>query len=257
MIFSHSLPYAKQFFAPLSLRPSAILTLVRFLVACFSGLAAAAHAADSIRTDPRHRAQLVRFLARQGWSRNWNTLATLADFLLARCSTEVGTWAFILDRTYHSTTGRHAQNTFSRANRKKPSRAKSRRQQHLAVHNVGTVNVVFSTTQQPQAGQPTEVQKILPSNRDDWSAAQVVAAYAVRWQIEKDQANYSSSRRGGGGRGRPYHRRDGVARPGRVVSATPGRIPWRNRMPAPHSCSAPPRLERSRRRCPRRSCGHI
>jgi hypothetical protein len=351
MIFANSLPDAKAFFEPLALPASSTLTLLRFLVACFEGLRCAADAAGAIRTEPRHRAQLVRFLARQGWSRDWNALATLADLLLRQCQDEVGTWVFILDQTYHTTLGRHAQNTFSRGNKKARPRQSQRRQKKaprhachcfvfgllispvtgtrlpyvrsyhtrdycrqraaratprrpapafrtqadlaaemvralrvpagcpvlvlgdtafeakqvraacrargfdwitpanpervlagkkgrrrlrahcthlstesatplslspgltdwwrhqrgsrdkawrgkyarrywaraeaLAVHHLGTVGVVFSTTQQPQPGRPAQVQKVLLTNRDDWSATRVVSAYAVRWQVEQ------------------------------------------------------------------------
>jgi hypothetical protein len=351
MIFADSLPDAKTFFAPLALPASSVLTLVRFLLACFDTLRSASDAACAIRTDPRHRAQLVRFLARQRWSRDWNTLAALAELLLRRCYAETGTWVFILDQTYHTTFGKHAQNTFSRGNKKKRGKKSQRKQKKahrhachcfvfgllispqtgtrlpcvrpyyteehckqraakatakrpapiyrtqtdvaadmirscvrvpegspvlvlgdtsyeakqiraackergfdwitpanpervlagkkdrkrlrahrthlstpeatfiplspgltdwwrhqrgsrskawrgkyarlywaraetLAVHNVGTVLAVFSSTQQPQEGRPAEVQKVLLSNRTDWDAKQVVAAYAVRWQIE-------------------------------------------------------------------------
>ena len=351
MIFGTSLPDAKAFFAPLSLPAATLLTLVRFLVACFDGLRSAADAAGAVRLEPRHRAQLIRFLARQRWARDWNTLAALADLLLQQCYAEVGTWVFVLDQTYHTTFGKHAQNTFSRGNKKARARQSQRRQKkahrhachcfvfglllapqtgtrlpvvrsyytqdycrqraatarprhpaptfrtqtelaaemirdlrvpagcpvlvlgdtafearpiraacqarrfdwitpanpervlagkknrprlrshctHLSsasatpvalspgltawwrhqrgsrskawqgqyarrywaqaetldIHNVGSVRVVFSTTHQPQAGRPAEVQKILLSNRLDWGAAQVVSAYAVRWQIEQ------------------------------------------------------------------------
>jgi hypothetical protein len=351
MIFANSLPDAKAFFAPLSLPASTVVTLVRFLVACFDGVRSAADAARAIRTDPRHRAQLVRFLARQRWSRDWNTLAALADHLLGQCQQEVGTWAFLLDTTYHTTFGRHAQNTFSRSNKKRRARQSQRRQKKahrhachcfafgllispgtgtrlprvrsyytrgycreraaqakrrhpaptfrtqadlaaetiaglrvpagcpvlvlgdtayearqiraacsargfdwvtpanpervlagkkgrkrlrdhlthlsaesatpiplspgltdwwrhqrgsrckawlgkyarlywataetLSVHHVGTVLAVFSTTQQPRAGRPAEVQKVLLTNRTDWDAQRVVAAYSVRWQVEQ------------------------------------------------------------------------
>jgi len=351
MIFANSLPDAKAFFATLTLPASTTLTLVRFLVASFNGLRSAAEAADAIRLDPRHRAQLVRFLARRGWSDNWNTLAALADLLLRQCAQEDGTWVFLLDQTYHTTYGRHAQNTFSRGNKRARPRQSQRRQKKaprhachcfvfgllisprtgtrlpvvrsyytrdycrqraatatkrrpapafrtqadlaaelirglrvpagnpvlvlgdtafeaqqiraacrqrgfdwitpanpervlagrqsrprlrahrtqlclesatpialspgltdwwrhqrgspskawhgkyarrywaqaetLNVHNLGTVGVVFSTTQAPQAGRPAPVHKILLTNRDDWDAARVVAAYAVRWQIEQ------------------------------------------------------------------------
>jgi hypothetical protein len=350
VIFANSLPDAKAFFAPLSVPASTVVTLVRFLVACFDRLRCAADAANAIRTDPRHRAQLVRFLARQRWSRDWNTLAALAELLLQQCHGEVGTWVFLLDQTYHTTFGQQAQNTFSRANKSKRGQRSRRRQKkaprhachcfvfgllispvtgtrlpcvrsyytrdycrqqaaragrkhpapafrtqtdiaadmvrelrvpagcpvlvlgdtayearqvraacrargfdwitpanpervlagkknrqrlrahrtHLSiesatpvslspgltdwwrhqrgsrskawrgkyarrywaraealdVHNVGTVGVVFSTTQQPQEGRPAEVQKVLLTNRADWGAARVVSAYAVRWQIE-------------------------------------------------------------------------
>jgi hypothetical protein len=53
-----------------------------------------------------------------------------------------------------------------------------------AVHNVGEVLLVFSTKEQPQAGRPLPVQKVLMTNEVGWSAAEVVAAYAVRWQVE-------------------------------------------------------------------------
>jgi Transposase DDE domain len=351
VIFANSLPDAKAFFAPLALPATAVLTLTRFLVACFDRLRCAADAAGAIRTDPRHRAQLVRFLARRGWSRDWNTLATLADHLLRQCHQEVGTWVFLLDTTYHTTSGRHAQNAFSRGNKKRRGRHSGRgqkkthphachcfvfglllsprtgtrlpvvrsyhtrdycrrraaaatrqrpalayrtqtdlaaemirdlrvpagcpvlvlgdtafearqtraacrargfdwitpanpervlagrknrprlrdhrthlgtesatpltlspgltdwwrhqrggrckawlgkyarrywaRAETLDVHNVGTVLAVFSTTQQPQAGRPSEVQKVLLTNRTDWDAGRVVAAYAVRWQVEQ------------------------------------------------------------------------
>jgi hypothetical protein len=351
MIFATSLPDAKAFFAPLSLPASTVVTLVRFLVACFDGLRTAADAACALRADPRHRAQLVRFLARQRWSRDWNTLTRLADLLLTQCSDEVGTWVFLLDQTYHTTFGRRAQNTFSRANKKGRQRRSRRKQKkahrhachcfvfgllisprtgtrlpcvrsyhtrgycqqraakaskrnpapafrtqtdlaaeliqglrvppgssvlvlgdtayeakqiraacrkrgfdwvtpanpervlagrkdrrrlrdhrtHLSVesatpislspgltdwwrhqrgsrckawlgkyarlywaqaetldvHNVGTVLAVFSTTSKPEAGRPAEVQKVLLSNRTDWDAQRVAAAYAVRWQIEQ------------------------------------------------------------------------
>ncbi len=351
MIFPHSLPDAKAFFSCLALPVSTTGLLVRYLVACFSTLASASDAASAIRIDPRHRAQLVRFLARQQWSRNWNTLDTLAQMLLQQCLQEVGTWVFLLDQTHHTTFGKHAENTFSRGNKKARSR-KSQRQQkkvhrhachcfvfgllispvtgtrlpcvrsyytreycrqraakatrqrpaptfrtqtdlgaelirtlrvpvgssvlvmgdtafearqiraacaarrfdwitpanpervlagkkdrqqlrkyrtHLSsasatpitlspgltdwwrhqrgslckawrgkyarrywaeteilnIHNIGAVGVVFSTTQEPTEGRPAAVQKVLLTNRDDWSAERVVAAYAVRWQIEQ------------------------------------------------------------------------
>lgn len=65
--------------------------------------------------------------------------------------------------------------------------------------------------------------------------------YRVRWQIETCQADYPSSRRWVGTGRIGYHRRDGVARTGRVVPATPGRLHRRSRMPDPTRRPAPPR----------------
>jgi hypothetical protein len=53
----------------------------------------------------------------------------------------------------------------------------------LAVHNVGLVQTVFSTTKQPQAGQAVAVQKVLLTNLLCWDAERVVSAYSAIWQI--------------------------------------------------------------------------
>jgi hypothetical protein len=52
------------------------------------------------------------------------------------------------------------------------------------VHSVGNVRLVFSTREQPHAGNRPEVQKILMSNNLDWGAAELVELYDLRWQIE-------------------------------------------------------------------------
>jgi hypothetical protein len=350
MIFAESLPFAKSFFTAAQLPASSVALLTRFVVACLSTLHSACQAADAIRIDPRHRAQLVRFLARQGWARDWTTLERLAGVVLDGCLHEQGDWLFILDQTTHTTVGRRAQNTYSCRNTKKRHKNSKRKQKKtpprrnhvfvcgllispqtgtripcvrpyytqeycqqraaqarpgqpvptcrtqadiaaelilavrvlagsrvlvlgdtafeaqqvrracqqrhfdwiipanpervlagpkprrrldevskdfqaetmtrielcpglgawwrhqrgsaakawrgkygrrywaraetLAVHNVGEVQVVFSTTQQPQAGQAVEVQKILLTNLRHWDAERVVSAYAARWQIE-------------------------------------------------------------------------
>jgi hypothetical protein len=128
MIFADSLPFAKTFFAAAQLPISSVGLLTRFVVACLSTVRSAAQAADSIRTCPRHRAQLVRFLARQGWAKDWITLERLADVVLDACLHEQGDWLFILDQTTHSTLGLHAQNTYSCRNSKKRKKNSNRKQ---------------------------------------------------------------------------------------------------------------------------------
>jgi len=110
-----------------------------------------------------------------------------------------------------------------------------------AVYNVGDVKLVFSTKEKPQAGEPVTVQKVLMTNAVSATAAQVVAWYDLRWQIEKDQADYPSRRRLGCTRRIGYHRYNGVARVGRVVPATPGRSHRRNRMSDTTRRPTPPR----------------
>ena len=53
-----------------------------------------------------------------------------------------------------------------------------------AVHNVGDVLLVFSTKEQPQPGREVAVQKVLMTDDVTRSAAEVVALYDLRWQIE-------------------------------------------------------------------------
>jgi hypothetical protein len=65
--------------------------------------------------------------------------------------------------------------------------------------------------------------------------------YRARWHGEKDQADCPSSGGWVGTRRIGYHRRDGVARAGRVVPATPGGTERRNRMSATTRRPAPPR----------------
>ncbi len=128
MIFADSLPDAKIFFAAARLPASTVGLLSRFVVACLSTLRSASQAADAIRTDPRHRAQLVRFLARQGWSKDWLSLERLAGVVLGACLHEQGDWLFLLDQTTHTTLGRYAQNTYSCRNTKKRPKHSRRKQ---------------------------------------------------------------------------------------------------------------------------------
>src|SRR5437660_11166081 len=128
MSFSQSLPFAKAFFAAAGLPVSSVGLITRYVVACLSTLHSASQAADAIRLDPRHRAQLVRFLARQGWARDWITLERLADVVLDCCLHEQGDWLFILDQTTHTTCGKRAQNTYCCRHTKQRKKNSQRKQ---------------------------------------------------------------------------------------------------------------------------------
>jgi hypothetical protein len=73
------------------------------------------------------------------------------------------------------------------------------------------------------------------------SASRIITLYTGRWSIETTQADYPSSRRWVGTNRIGYHRRDGVARTGRVVPATPGRTCRRGRLSDTTQRPTPPR----------------
>jgi hypothetical protein len=150
MIFADSLPFAKPFFAAARLPASTVGLLTRLLVACLRTLRCASQAADSVRTDPRHRAQIVRFLAREGWARDWATLERLADLVLESCLREQGDWLFILDQTTHTTLGLLAQNTYSCRNTNK-RKTNSKRRQKKTPPKLNHV-FVFGLLVSPQTG---------------------------------------------------------------------------------------------------------
>lgn len=90
------------------------------------------------------------------------------------------------------------------------------------------------------------------------TAALVATVYRTRWTVETNQTDYPSSRRWGAAGWMGYHRRDGVARIGHVVPATPRGTHRRNRMSDITRRPVPPRAEPrpghqpiTRRRCGR------
>jgi SRSO17 transposase len=88
---------------------------------------------------------------------------------------------------------------------------------------------------------PSELAYFACGGRPTTTLNELVRVAGARWAIEKSQADYPSSRRWVGTRRIGYHRRDGVARTGRVVPATPRGTHRRNRMSDTTRRSAPPR----------------
>jgi hypothetical protein len=84
------------------------------------GRMGAARAAGSVRSEPRHRAQICRFLGRK-WLRRLRPAAVLRAQLLARESPE-GEWLFLVDQTLASQQGQHTENTYSTGNRQRRPR---------------------------------------------------------------------------------------------------------------------------------------
>jgi hypothetical protein len=130
VIFAAALPRIKTFLRPARLPATTGALLVR-LIAAFvhhPGRMSAAAAAQAVRSQARHRAQVARFLARCHWSKDWAVLASVADLLLRQEARRDGTWAFLLDQTYVGQQGQKTENTFSCGNRQRRPR-KGRRYQ--------------------------------------------------------------------------------------------------------------------------------
>ena len=117
---------------------------------------------------------------------------------------------------------------------------------HATQTNFGAVDKIgatlYATFRSNASGRPGglfgKMFHLFCANREDY-----LSHYHRRSNVEKTQADYPSSRRWVGTRRIGYHRRDGVARVGRVVPATPGghspEEPHVRHHPTPR---APPRL---------------
>jgi DDE family transposase len=134
MIMDDALPRIKSFFQATSLKPKTVsmLTCLVAAFACHIGRMSAAQAAIAIRSQARHRAAMVRFLAQRKWSRDWSVLTEVAQLLLQAESRRSGTWVFILDQTYCGQQGQKTENTFSRANYRPRAKKSQRRQKKYA-----------------------------------------------------------------------------------------------------------------------------
>jgi hypothetical protein len=76
---------------------------------------------------------------------------------------------------------------------------------------------------------------------EEFTAGDLAQLYRERWNAETNQADCTSSNRWVATGRIGYHRRDGVARAGRVVPPAPGGPHRRSRMPDPTRRPAPPR----------------
>ncbi len=134
MIMDDALPGIKSFFKATTLKPNAVGMLIRLVAAftCHVGRMSAAQAAGCIRSQARHRAALVRFLAQVRWSRDWAVLTQVADLLLQAETKRQGTWVFLVDQTYCGQQGQQTENTFSRANYRPRPKKGQRRQKKYA-----------------------------------------------------------------------------------------------------------------------------
>jgi hypothetical protein len=134
MIMTDALPGIKRFFKSAALAPVALAMLIRFAAAFLrhDGRMSASQAAGAIRSQARHRAALVRFLADASWAKDWAVLTAVAGLLLRLEAQRRGTWALVLDQTLCGQQGTKTENTFSRGNYRKRPRKGNRKNKKLA-----------------------------------------------------------------------------------------------------------------------------
>lgn len=144
MIRPHSLPHFNVFFARLAIKHSTRILVVRFVLLFLLNYrrASAAAASQTLPCDPRHKTSLLRFLQRQGWSRDWILLKQTVDWLLQEQQQQLADgcrdpWVLILDATKISHQSQTLENTFSTGTRPrqgKPSTRKQKSYHHRRCH---------------------------------------------------------------------------------------------------------------------------
>ena len=119
VMVADSVPGLKRWIAPLGLKDTAKLLVIRVVVAfvLHAGRMSCLRAAGAVRCEPRHRAQISRFLARPRW-RKLDINSILRQNLLDREDAD-GLFLFLIDATLTSQAGKKTENTFSTGNRKR------------------------------------------------------------------------------------------------------------------------------------------
>jgi Transposase DDE domain len=122
VMVADSLPGLKRWLAPVGMKDGTRLLVIRMIAAfvLHAGRMSCLRAAGAIRCEPRHRAQISRFLARPRW-RQLDINSVLRQALLERESGE-GLFVYIVDATLNSRAGAKTENTFSTGNRRRRPR---------------------------------------------------------------------------------------------------------------------------------------
>jgi hypothetical protein len=137
VILGHALPLGKAFFRLAKIPVHDLLFLSRFVMACLlpHGKLSAAVIAASMREQPRHRSNVLRWLRGLPATVAQDWLEALFGNLL-QDEPPSGIWVFILDQTYCGHQSTRMENTFSTAHRGKrqkhapKNKRKKRKKQH-------------------------------------------------------------------------------------------------------------------------------
>jgi DDE family transposase len=126
-MMQNALPKLNDFVKVLKLNATRESLVIRMITAFIvhRGRMSASQAADAVRVEPRHRAQLGRFLGRKFW-KGVQILSRLRELVFVLSAPE-GTYLFILDQTYCSQQGMRAENTFRMGAKSSKKKAKSKR----------------------------------------------------------------------------------------------------------------------------------
>ena len=119
VMVADSVPGLKRWLAPLGLKDSAKLLVIRMVVAFLlhAGRMSCLRAAGAVRCEARHRAQISRFLARPRWRKlDINSILRTEP---AGARSRRGLFVFIVDATLTSQAGKRTENTYSTGNRKR------------------------------------------------------------------------------------------------------------------------------------------
>jgi hypothetical protein len=117
IMVADSMPGLKRWIAGLGLKDSAKLLVIRMIVAFLlhAGRMSCLRASGAVRSETRHRAQVSRFLERPRW-RELDINSILQKRLVEQ-EVKVGKFAYIIDATLTSQSGKNTENTFSTGNR--------------------------------------------------------------------------------------------------------------------------------------------
>jgi hypothetical protein len=124
VMVADSVPGLKRWIGTLGLKDSTKLLVIRVITAFLlhAGRMSCLRAAGMVRCEPRHRAQVSRFLARRRW-RKFNINALLRQYLLDLDEPDDhDVYLFLLDATLNSQSGKKTENTYSTGNRQRRPR---------------------------------------------------------------------------------------------------------------------------------------
>lgn len=119
IMIAEALPGLKRFLSCIGAEDRCLGLVLRMIVAFIMhcGRMSCLQAGGAVRSAPRHRAQISRFLQRPRW-RKLNVVAAVRRLLWA-CEAGRGQLIFIIDATLTSQQGRRTENTYSTGNRRR------------------------------------------------------------------------------------------------------------------------------------------